>query len=150
MTPPCRWRRTALFAGRILLGTVFIAAAVTKIADPAAFARGVYQYHLLPDGLISLVAVFLPWLELTAGGALLFIPKLRDASAAVLAALLLIFAVAIAFNLCRGLEAPCGCFDALIRIPVGWGHVAGDVCLAAVAFMVCADSWRAAATPSRA
>jgi putative oxidoreductase len=142
MTDSPRGKRAVLLAGRILLGAVFIFAAVSKIAAPVEFARAVYLYHLLPDVLISAVAVFLPWLELYAACALLFAPKLRDASAALIAIMLLAFAVAIALNICRGLEAPCGCFAILGRIPAGWGHFSVDMVFAAIAIWLSTDALR--------
>lgn len=140
MTEPLREHgrahRAGLLACRVVLGGVFVAAAVTKIAAPLEFARAVYQYHLLPDWTINMVAVFLPWVELAAGLAVLAVPGLRDASAAVLGLLLIAFAVAIGMNIYRGTEAPCGCFAALGKTPAGWGHLVGDLLLSLMAFSV--------------
>jgi hypothetical protein len=127
-----------MVACRVLVGGAFIAAAATKIAAPLEFARAAYQYHLLPDWAINMVAVLLPWLELVAGLAVLTMAKMRDAAAAILGVLLVMFAVAISLNIYRGIEAPCGCFAALGKTPAGWWHLGGDLllCLAALGILL--------------
>ena len=52
---------------RLVLGTVFLSAGITKIVDPAGFALAVYNYHILPAWLVNLAAVTLPWIEVVAG-----------------------------------------------------------------------------------
>jgi hypothetical protein len=56
---------------RLFLGGVFIYASVDKVLHPADFARAVYNYQILPNGLINLTALLLPWLELLLGMCLL-------------------------------------------------------------------------------
>ena len=56
-----------LFLARVLLGFVFIYAAVEKINDPGSFAVSIHNYKLLPIFIINITAVILPWIELTAG-----------------------------------------------------------------------------------
>jgi uncharacterized membrane protein YphA (DoxX/SURF4 family) len=103
--------RPALLAARLIMAGIFIYASIEKIADPAGFAKDVYNYQILPDGVINLTALVLPWLELLLGLCLLtgvWMPG------AVLIAngLLLVFLAAFAFNLARGLDVNCGCFGA--------------------------------------
>ncbi len=95
---------------RLFLGGIFIYASLDKIAHPAPFAEAVYNYQILPDGLINITAIALPWLELFLGLCLFFgiwVPG------AVLTAnlLLLVFFAALAFNAYRGLNIHCGCFS---------------------------------------
>jgi len=95
---------------RIVLGVIFVYAGYDKILHPGAFAEAVFNYQLLPDFLINLTAVVLPWLEVTLGAFLLigvWIP-----GAATLSTLLLtIFMAAMLFNYARGLDISCGCFS---------------------------------------
>ena len=56
---------------RLFLGGVFIYASVDKILHPDDFAHAVYNYQILPNGLINLTALVLPWLELLLGICLL-------------------------------------------------------------------------------
>ncbi len=95
---------------RLILAAVFIGAAIPKILDPPGFALAVFRYQILPDSLINLAALFLPWLELVAALALLGVRRLRDSATLIIAGLLAIFTLAIALNLYRGIDVACGCF----------------------------------------
>jgi cobalt-zinc-cadmium efflux system protein len=101
----------ATFWIRLILGAVFVLASVDKIIHPAAFAQAIYNYQILPDALINLTAIILPWLELLLG--ILLISGLWLPGAAVLVNLLLLaFFGALVFNVARGLDVHCGCFTA--------------------------------------
>ena len=56
---------------RIIVGSVFLWASLSKIIDPAKFAREISNYHVMPFGLENTVAIFLPWLEFFIGSALI-------------------------------------------------------------------------------
>jgi uncharacterized membrane protein YphA (DoxX/SURF4 family) len=93
----------------VLLGLVFVYASLDKIADPAAFARIVYQWQTLGPVGSNLVAVTLPWVELVAG-LLLIVGVWRRDAAAVVAVLLVVFIAAAVFVLARGIDVDnCGC-----------------------------------------
>ncbi len=99
-----------LLVTRLILGGVFIYASVDKIIHPAAFSEAVYNYQILPDVLINLTAIVLPWLELILGAFLIL--GLWLPGAALLSNLLLVtFFGALVFNLARGLDIHCGCFS---------------------------------------
>lgn len=95
---------------RLILGVVFIIASADKIYHPEAFAKAVYNYQILPDGLINLVAIILPWLEAFLG-ALLLAGLWLPATVTLTNALLLVFYGALLFNVARGLDIHCGCFS---------------------------------------
>lgn len=95
---------------QIALGAIFVAAALPKIADPPSFAHMVYNYRVLPAGLINISALVMPWVELLAGLALI-LGVWKSGARNVIAAMLLVFIVAIAFNLLRDNAIDCGCFD---------------------------------------
>ena len=103
--------RFAVLAARLLMAGIFIYASIDKIAHPAAFAKDVYNYQILPDALINLTALVLPWLELLLGLCLLAGIWLPGAVLTV-NGLLLVFLAALVFNLARGLDVNCGCFGA--------------------------------------
>lgn len=96
---------------RLILGGVFAYASFDKILHPYDFAEVLYNYQILPDALINITAILLPWLELSLG---LFLILGRFLRGAVFTAnaLLVVFFVALAFNLARGLDIECGCFTA--------------------------------------
>jgi uncharacterized membrane protein YphA (DoxX/SURF4 family) len=94
---------------RFGLGATFVYAAVAKIADPPAFAHEVFNYRLLPGAAVNALALWLPWIELVAGIAVLA-GVWQKPAIAILSALLVVFVVAISINLARGRAIDCGCF----------------------------------------
>jgi uncharacterized membrane protein YphA (DoxX/SURF4 family) len=95
---------------RIILGIVFIYASYDKILHPAAFAKIIYNYQILPDELINLSAIFLPWLEL-AIGSLLITRVWLPGAVFISNIILIIFFCALMYNKARGLDISCGCFS---------------------------------------
>ncbi|HEX8154730.1 MAG TPA: MauE/DoxX family redox-associated membrane protein [Thermoanaerobaculia bacterium] len=95
---------------QLALGAIFIVAALPKITDPPSFAHMIYNYRVLPAPLVNISALTMPWIELLAGLALV-LGVWRHAARNVIAALLVTFIIAIAFNLARGNNIDCGCFD---------------------------------------
>lgn len=95
---------------RLILGVIFTTASADKIYHPEAFAKAVYNYQILPDGLINLVAIILPWLEAFLG-VFLLVGLWLPATVTLTSALLLVFYGALLFNVARGLDIHCGCFS---------------------------------------
>ena len=58
-------------AVRLIMGVLFIYAGVGKIIDPLGFAASIFNYKLLPEAIVGIVAVVIPWLETVAGTALI-------------------------------------------------------------------------------
>lgn len=104
-----RWLALAL---RLYLGGVFVYASVYKIGYAAEFAETVASYQIVPALAVNAVALVLPWLELICGAMLVLGVRVRTVSA-ILAALLVVFCVAVAINLVRETPIDCGCFHAL-------------------------------------
>ncbi len=96
-------------AGRVLLGLVFIAAALPKIADPPGFAKAIWAYALFPSWSLNPLALLLPWLELVCGLALCLGRWVR-AAALWSSALLVSFSLALAINMARHHPIDCVCF----------------------------------------
>ncbi len=94
---------------RFVLGQIFILAAFNKIIDPAAFADVVANYQVLPGYLVAPVALFLPWVEMICGLALVA-NKLTRGAALILFLLLTTFLAMLIYNMIRGLDISCGCF----------------------------------------
>ncbi|MFH1123512.1 MAG: MauE/DoxX family redox-associated membrane protein [Pseudomonadota bacterium] len=94
---------------RMILGIVFLLASIDKILHPEAFAEAITNYRILPDAIINLTAIVLPWIELMVG--LCLVSGIWVPGASLLSALLLmVFLGAILFNVARGLDIECGCF----------------------------------------
>ena len=99
-----------LFGIKLVLGIVFIYSSFHKIEDPAGFAKIIYGYGLFPGFSINLLAITVPFIELTAGFCLVFGLFPRSA-VIIINTLLLLFIISIAFNLLRGHQFDCGCFS---------------------------------------
>ncbi len=97
-------------AVRWILGLTFIYASFYKILSPSDFAKIIYGYDLFPGGLINLIAIMLPFVELIAGLALITGIYSRSA-ALIINAMLLVFTIVLSINIFRGHEFDCGCFS---------------------------------------
>jgi len=96
---------------RWLLGLLFLWAALSKLANPTSFLNSILAYDLpLPDVLLRLAAMALPWLELLCGLALLANAWTESALVA-MAVLFVVFIVATCQAWLRGLDISCGCFN---------------------------------------
>ena len=95
---------------RLAFGAVFVWASWDKLLYPQAFADVISNYKILPGFLINPVAVILPWTEMVCGVSLV-VGFVRGGSLLTLNGLLLIFLMALALSLYRGLDISCGCFS---------------------------------------
>lgn len=116
----------AVWSCRLAVAAVLFYAAVQKIWMPLEFARLLKEYQLLPDQILNLVAVILPWAELVCG--LCFLSGLWLVGAAVLLSVMnTVFAVAIAYRAWIiisttginffDLSFDCGCGFGVVYIP---------------------------------
>jgi len=101
--------RHVFLLSRLFLGGVFVWASFDKILHPMSFAVVIKDYQLLPESLINLFAVTLPWIEIFLGVLLISGAWLQGAVLLV-NFLLVVFTGALAFNMARGLDVHCGCF----------------------------------------
>ena len=120
--------RVIELAARIVVGLVFLLYGLDKIAHPDDFARAIANYSLLPEALVNLVAVTLPWVECVCGLLLLAGQWVRSA-ALVSAFLLGVFVIAVSITLARGLDIACGCLDADAGRKVGFKLLVEDLLL---------------------
>jgi uncharacterized membrane protein YphA (DoxX/SURF4 family) len=120
---------------RLGLGALFLVAGALKLRDPYAFALEIANYQLLP-GLAPWLAATLPAVELVIGLALVAGPRPWARAGALAATLLLVlFTVAVASAVARGVNISCGCFGGDSG-PVTWLTVLRDVALVAAALWV--------------
>lgn len=106
--------RLFLLLLRLVVGGVFIWAAVTKIADPLSFAQDVRNYRLVGQSLSFVTAIILPWVELLAGVCLI-IGIFPRSSALLISGLLVFFIILVAVTMLRGIDVECGCFGTFNR-----------------------------------
>lgn len=94
---------------RLLLGTLFLAACLHKIQDPAQFALSIATYRIVPTWAINLMAIVLPWVELFTALMLFTGFRVRAASLLTLG-MFSMFLAALIWALANGLDMSCGCF----------------------------------------
>lgn len=116
------------FIFRIILGGLFIYASVDKILYPAEFAEAVRNYQILPLGLVNIVAVILPWVELVAGLLLLNGFKTRSGNTIILI-LICVFIFGVVSAMIKGIDIHCGCFSTEGGRKVGMKALMEDVVL---------------------
>jgi len=154
-----RWLRhpAVYWVVSIGLGAVFIYASLDKIAHPQDFAKIVYRYRLAgPTAALGVVpanlfAVLLPWLEAVIG-VLLVTGLWRREAAAITAALLVMFLIAVGYVMWQGIDVEhCGCFTVGGEgRSAGWTLIASDLGLLAVSLYVLLVRPRTAASASAA
>jgi uncharacterized membrane protein YphA (DoxX/SURF4 family) len=86
---------------QIALGAIFVVAAWPKIVDPPSFAHMIYNYRILPAGLINVSALIMPWVEMVIGLCLILGVWVRPARW-IVGTMLVVFMIAISINLARG------------------------------------------------
>jgi hypothetical protein len=128
----------------LLVGAVFIFAGLTKIVDfqpfrvldPMDFARDIDNYKLLPWWMSVQLALYLPWLEIICGLALVF-RRLYSGALALLLALLLVFIGASFAAKARGIDITCGCFGHVSdQLSFAWHMVLDFAIVAGVAALL--------------
>lgn len=102
--------KVIFFAIRLLVGGVFIYAGALKAWETQDFARDIQHYSIVPwSDAILLLAVYLPWVELFAGLAVIF-RRLYLGGLVAIAFMMLTFTGALTSAWARGLDISCGCF----------------------------------------
>ncbi|MFA6524871.1 MAG: MauE/DoxX family redox-associated membrane protein [Patescibacteria group bacterium] len=118
---------------RILLGVVFIMAAMSKIPAPDEFMATVRQYNVLPDPLETWYGYALPWVELIFGFAVV-IGLFTRFSVTIINLMLFSFMIAILITLYRGGLIACGCFNS--ESALDWSTYVRDLLFMVMAGLV--------------
>jgi len=125
---------------RMALGLVFLAAAWDKIVDPAAFAKILRNYQILPDMLVYGVALVLPWIEVVTGMCLLtgFVAR----GAGLCASLMMgVFLAAMAWAVHKGISTQCGCFTTKADDAISAATFIRDGSIMVLALLVTVESF---------
>jgi putative oxidoreductase len=124
-TPSVRicWRVVA-----IVIGGLFIYAGVVKVVDPTEFARDIDNYRMLPWQASVAFGLYLPWIEILCGLALVARVLYRG-GAFILTALMALFIVITILAKARGLDISCGCFGHASKYLTFTWHLALDFLL---------------------
>ena len=114
---------------RVLVALVFLGAALGKMRHHSTFQGVVSNYRLLPEVTVATFALLLPPIEVTVAAALIIAPSFWPEASA--AALLLVFAAAMAINILRGRRhIDCGCFQSALKQTLSWTLVMRNAGLA--------------------
>ena len=117
-------------AGRVCVGLVFVLAAVQKAQAWKLLPGVISNYRLLPRFIVPVAAALLPPVEL-AVGLLLLSAQVMPWGQFAAAALLVLFAAAMAVNIRRGrAHIDCGCGQSFLKQSLRWSLVARNVALA--------------------
>ncbi len=128
--------------GAIGTGLVFVDAGLAKLRHRSVVPGVVANYRLLPDALVAPVAAGLPVAELGLGLGLIagvFVGGPLRLLGVLAAALLVVFAAAMAVNIRRGRRSiDCGCGRSHLRQTLGWGLVSRNLALAGLVTLAAA------------
>lgn len=119
-----------LAAGLVASALVLLVAGLAKVRDRRTFGHQIAAYDIVPAAASVVLGQILPFIEVAAAAALVFVPRLGGPAAALLFAT---FALAVGINLARGRsELVCACFGAGGRHRISIWHVAGNTLFAGV------------------
>jgi len=116
----------------LVVGGIFVYAGVIKVLDPVQFANDIDNYKSLPWFISVRLALYLPWLEIFCGAAVIF-RFLYRGGLSILTALIVVFIGATIAAKMRGLDITCGCFGHASQHWSFAQHLAIDLLLLAAA-----------------
>ncbi len=135
-----KWHRIFAWISRIILGVIFIAAGIPKILHPAEFAAAVYNYRILPDALVNITSLVLPWVEVLVGG-MLIVGFWMPGAVMIYTLLMISFIAALGYNMARGLDIHCGCFSPTSGEVIGFWTITRDVAILLLSFYLFFAVW---------
>jgi putative oxidoreductase len=115
----------------LIVGGVFAYAGAIKALDPVQFANGIDNYKALPWFVSVRLALYLPWLEILCGLALIFRFFYRG-GLSILSVLTSVFIGVTVAAKARGLDISCGCFGHASQHWNFWQHLAVDLAILAL------------------
>lgn len=111
-----------VLVARLVIAGFFIFYGISKITDPASFANEIGNYDMMPEFIIQIMALTLPWIEVTVGLLILFGIKLKE-NGIIATSLLVVFTLAVAIAFASGLDISCGCSSSGGGQKVGWSKI---------------------------
>lgn len=103
---------------QVAVGMLLAWAALAKLGDIPALARDIHHFRIIPVASENLLAIVLPWIELTAALSLLLGIRAR-AGAVVATCLMTVLTLVVVLAMARGLNIECGCFGSTRTSHVG-------------------------------
>ncbi len=129
-----------IFVLRLVFGALFIWSGIAKIKDPIGFADAVRNFDIIGDPYAVAVALYLPWLEVISGIAVMW-DKLARSASFLITGMVAVFTLLIITAWVRGLDISCGCFGGTgeMNYPV---KIAQNLGLIAMGMFIC---WKSVA-----
>ena len=101
----------SIFLLRLIFGAIFVWSGIAKLKDPISFGDAVRNFKIVGDPIAPALALFIPWVELIAGFAVMIWGARRGKAGTItLLGCIVIFTIAIVSAWVRGLDISCGCF----------------------------------------
>ena len=125
----------------VIVGGIFVYAGVIKALDPVQFGNDIDNYKMLPWFVSVRLALYMPWLEIFCGLAVIF-NFLYRGGLSILTALLTVFIGATIVAKMRGLDITCGCFGHASK---NWNfstHLVLDLLILVVTLALFSRVWR--------
>ena len=120
---------------RLVLGGLFLLVGLGKIEHAVSFAGEIGNYDLLPELLVNISAIVLPWVEVILGLMLILGYKMKT-SALLTGGLLIVFIAAVGSAFARGLNIDCGCYSQYVSQKVGWDKIIENSILTVFAILI--------------
>jgi uncharacterized membrane protein YphA (DoxX/SURF4 family) len=127
--------QVAVFLLRLILGVLLLVTGALKAGHAPALASAIAGFRLLPGEIVAPMALVLPYFELLLG-LYLVIGLFTRIVAWISVVQFVLYAAAIASAAIRGIPANCGCFGPNDQATADWPHVAFDIALALIAFVI--------------
>ena len=110
------------------LGGFFVISGCLKVMDFGRFVGAVEGFQILPEWMSIPAAILIAGFEITGGVFLLLRWNVKGAALG-LSGLMIIFTVAIAFNLVRDHIVPCGCFGSVMDGGISIWYLLRNFCI---------------------
>lgn len=124
-----------VFLLRVILGGLLVVTGALKVGHAPELASAIAGFRLLPGEIVATMALVLPYFELLVGFYLL-VGLFTCIVAWISVAQFVLYAAAIASAVIRGIPANCGCFGPNDQATADWPHVAFDLGLALIAYII--------------
>lgn len=119
-----------------MIGGLFVYTGVVKAFDPLHFASDIENYRLVSWPVGMRVALYLPWLEILCGIALVA-GCMRSGAIAILTAAMTVFIGLAIVTRLRGINLDCGCFGSVGKGLGFAGHLAIDAAIVVGLIALC-------------
>lgn len=126
------------FLGRMVLGGIFIWSGIVKIIEPAdQFESAIAAYQIVPEFILPVMALILPWVELIFG-VFVVLGWMFRFSVGVLIFLLIVFMIAVGSTVAAGISLDgCGCFGSSFSLGDDpWDVIWKDAALLGIGLML--------------